>query len=110
MSEDQVAQTSLTDLLRAVPVAEGWRTHSENINDPMAGSYSHGDLLERAAHEIDTLRTDIDRLLASADRIVGIGGAWRDDPRATYYKVGRAGLEDFAHVVREVRERRKGAR
>lgn len=57
--ESQAAQTPIVDLLRSVKVKDGWTTTSEKLDDPMAGSHSHGNLLEVAADYIDSLEAKV---------------------------------------------------
>ncbi len=57
MTSDNAADTPIVELLRSVP--DDWITYSEKPGDPMAGVMLHGDLLKRAADEIDRLKNEI---------------------------------------------------
>jgi hypothetical protein len=68
MSEQMAAQTPITELLRGAPLAEGWRTTSENLVAGIHMTRMHGDLLERAADELDKRQARIAELEAVSER------------------------------------------
>ena len=78
-------ETSIVELLRSVPIADGWRTFSEKPDDPMAGSHLHGNLLERAADHIAELKKDRARLdWLGEPEVARISYGWSDLARPNY--------------------------